>query len=97
MDYIGKEKHVVVDFYKSNCPYCKILAPEYKKFWEYAQNNPELNLIVAKFNTDSYKKIKTKYGIDSYPTVLYFPPYSTKIFSEFRDQREFDNLRNWFQ
>lgn len=61
------DKLVVVDFFASWCPPCKMLGPVVE---EYAEKHPEV--LVIKVNTDEYNSLAKKYDIFEVPTVLYF-------------------------
>ena len=58
---------VLVDFYATWCPPCKMLAPVLEKV---AKKLDEKHLIV-KLNVDECEKIAQKYGIMSVPTMVF--------------------------
>ena len=58
---------VLVDFYATWCPPCKMLAPVLEKV---AKKLDEKYLIV-KLNVDECEKIAQKYGIMSVPTMVF--------------------------
>ncbi|KAG8059024.1 hypothetical protein GUJ93_ZPchr0002g25559 [Zizania palustris] len=60
-----------VDFYAPWCGHCKRLAPQLD---EAAPVLAGLSkpIIVAKVNADKYKKLGSKYGVDGFPTLMFF-------------------------
>lgn len=54
----------------------KKLEPDYKKFAEVFQNEPDV--VVARVDADSEKKVASKYGISGYPTLKWFPKDNKK-------------------
>lgn len=58
---------VLVDFYADWCGPCKILAPILQDF-----SNERKDIKVLKVDVDSERKLATKYGIYSIPTLIVF-------------------------
>lgn len=63
-----KNKNVIVDFYATWCPPCKILAKNLIKFDKI--NNTDVE--VFKVDIDQYMNLAKKYNIRSLPTLAYF-------------------------
>jgi len=67
-EVIDNSKPVLVDFYTSWCPPCKVLAPILEKLsLEFKEE-----IIFTKINIDSNPITSQKFGIESIPTVALF-------------------------
>lgn len=66
-EVVQKNKYVVVDCWAAWCAPCNILTPIIEQL---AEENPEI--VFGKLNVDQNRKIPSKYGIMSIPTLLYF-------------------------
>lgn len=63
-----KGKKVVVDFYASWCPPCKIVAKNLK---EYKKIKPK-DVTIYKVDIDEHKALLKRFKIQSIPTLMYF-------------------------
>lgn len=63
-----KGKNVIIDFYASWCPPCKILAKNLEDFEVIKPDNIE----IYKVNVEEELVLAKKYGISKLPTMLYF-------------------------
>ena len=63
-----KGKNVIVDFYASWCPPCKVLANNLEDFDVIKPENFE----IFKVNIDEELALAKKYGVSKLPTLLYF-------------------------
>eukprot|EP00754_Rhynchopus_humris_P006393 Rhum_TRINITY_DN13089_c0_g3::Rhum_TRINITY_DN13089_c0_g3_i1::g.56784::m.56784/K03671/trxA; thioredoxin 1 len=63
----SKGKLVVVDFYATWCPPCRTLAP---KFADLSETYPNVTFIGI--NADEFPDLRSKYGVECYPTVKFF-------------------------
>lgn len=63
-----KGNNVIVDFYATWCPPCKIMTKNLKKFVEV--KNPSIK--VYKIDVDDQPVLAQKFGIRTIPTLVYF-------------------------
>lgn len=68
-DLINSGKLAVIDFYADWCGPCRMLGPVVEEF---ASEQDESKVLVAKVNVDDLEEIAAKYGIFSIPTILFF-------------------------
>ncbi|MGB6329926.1 MAG: thioredoxin domain-containing protein [Halarcobacter sp.] len=61
-------KNVIIDFYATWCPPCKILAKNLIKFDKVKPSNVK----IFKVDIDQYMNLAKKYNIRSLPTLAYF-------------------------
>ncbi|CAD6445731.1 cc18e0dc-3590-46ea-8bd3-a7a057b9a70f [Sclerotinia trifoliorum] len=64
-------KFALVDFYAPYCKYCVELDPHYKQLAEdfaFASDR----LVIAKVDVDEHKSFMARYGIQGYPTIMFF-------------------------
>ena len=61
------DKLVIVDFFATWCPPCKMLGPVLEEF---AEKHPEI--VVVKVNSDEFHSLANRYEIRSVPTLLFF-------------------------
>lgn len=68
LEYILMENSIVViDFFATWCPPCKMLSPIIEEF---ASSRDDVK--VVKVNIDEYKSIADKYEIYAVPTIVFF-------------------------
>ncbi|KAG0590603.1 hypothetical protein M758_1G102300 [Ceratodon purpureus] len=70
-DYVGKDKGALVEFYAPWCGHCKRLAPEYEKLGEALKG--QKGVLIAKVDCDDHKSVCSKFGIQGFPTIKWFP------------------------
>jgi thiol-disulfide isomerase/thioredoxin len=69
-NYIYRKKHFVL-FYVPWCGYCKNILPIWDQLSQkYGQNG---NVDIMKVNCEKFTNMATKHGVDSYPTIKFFP------------------------
>lgn len=64
---LSSEKAVLVDFYATWCPPCKMLSPVLEKI---ANSRAEFD--IAKVNIDEEQDLAIKYRIEAVPTIVVF-------------------------
>ncbi len=78
----SKTKPVLVDFYATWCPPCKMLAPVIERIATELGDKLE----VVKVNTDESPNLATQFGISAVPTMVVFKDgKQEKIMVGFRD------------
>ncbi|XP_060167269.1 probable protein disulfide-isomerase A6 [Lycium barbarum] len=68
---IGQDRAALVEFYAPWCGHCKKLAPEYEKLG--ASFKKAKSVVIAKVDCDEHKSVCSKYGVQGYPTIQWFP------------------------
>lgn len=63
-----KGKNVIIDFYATWCPPCKILAKNLIAFEKVKPSKVE----IFKVDIDQYMELAKKYNVRSLPTLVYF-------------------------
>ncbi|CAD8119518.1 unnamed protein product [Paramecium sonneborni] len=94
--HLGKEKHVVLDFFTPWCIYCQHMAGEFNQVFEhYQETRPDI--LIAKMNCDEQQNqhICHHFGVHSFPTILYFPPGQDRPTSQFQNHRRYDFFVQW--
>ena len=66
-EVIESERAVLVDFFATWCPPCKMLAPVLERI---ASSRAEFDIV--KINVDENPDLANKYGIDVVPTMVVF-------------------------
>jgi thioredoxin 1 len=64
---VGKPGIVLVDFWATWCPPCRMFAPIFKR----ASENHE-DITFAKVDTDAEQRLAAQYGISAIPTLMAF-------------------------
>ncbi|RXJ98260.1 thioredoxin [Arcobacter sp. CECT 8986] len=63
-----KDKNVIVDFYATWCPPCKIMTKNLTKYEEVKNQN----VTIYKVDVDKDPELAQKFGIRTIPTLIYF-------------------------
>lgn len=88
IEVLSNEKLVMVDFYATWCPPCKMLSPVLD---ELASSRGEYKIV--KIDVDECKGLASKYRINAVPTVLFFKAGNiVEKFEGFRSRDEVANL-----
>nr|KJB49809.1 hypothetical protein B456_008G141100 [Gossypium raimondii] len=68
---VGQDRGALIEFYAPWCGHCKKLAPEYEKLG--ASFKKAKSVLIGKVDCDEHKSLCSKYGVQGYPTVQWFP------------------------
>lgn len=76
-DIVGNDKYVLLEFYAEWCGFCKELATVYRHIGGLLMYDQALSdrVIIAKINGPESRKLRRRYGVKGYPTVVLIPPY----------------------
>ncbi|KAN0064166.1 hypothetical protein ACQY0O_003333 [Thecaphora frezii] len=89
---LNPDNDVLVEFYAPWCGHCKALHPVYQ---EVAKDfSGDESCVVAQFNADeeAHKEIAKRYGISSFPTLLFFPKGENKQPEPYNQGRSQDDF-----
>ena len=92
-DEVVKSKEtVLVDFYATWCPPCKMLAPVLEKVAKKVDDN----YLIVKVNVDEAEKLAKRFGIMSVPTMVFlYNGEERKRLVGYRQERDIiDTLTN---
>jgi len=72
---VDGSKGAFVEFFAPWCGHCKSLAPEYEIVGE--AFDKESSVVVAKVDADAHKELGSRFGVQGFPTLKWFPKGST--------------------
>ncbi|KAK8952038.1 Protein disulfide isomerase-like 2-2 [Platanthera zijinensis] len=68
---VGQDRGALVEFYAPWCGHCKKLAPDYEKLG--SNFKKAKSVLISKVDCDDQKSLCSKYGVQGYPTIQWFP------------------------
>jgi thiol-disulfide isomerase/thioredoxin len=98
--YAGSKYHLFVEFYNPWCVYSRETAPEYSRLFQIynSRNSSRRDILIARINGIKEQEISLPYNIHSFPSIVYFSPYSKEITSYFRGGlRTQHHLQQWVE
>jgi len=97
--FVGKDKHVAIEFYAHFCTYCKLMNDDWDKLAENYMGNAtnRSDIAIAKIDGSSERSISTRYGIPSYPTILFFKKGDIFPSDRYAGPRTFEAFKNWVE
>jgi len=97
--YVGKDKHVIIEFYAQYCGYCRIMNDEWDKLAEHymGEKAKRSDVIIAKMDGANEKAIATRYGVTSFPTILFFKKGNAFPTDRYMDMRTFGAFQGWIE
>ncbi|URD91398.1 Thioredoxin [Musa troglodytarum] len=90
-EFMGKQRHVLVEFYVPWCGHCKALAPEYAAAATALRGE---DVVLAKVDATKANVLAQKYDLQGYPTVLFF---SDGVHKDYPGQRNRDAIIAWIK
>ncbi|CAL9078691.1 unnamed protein product [Musa textilis] len=90
-EFMGKQRHVLVEFYVPWCRHCKALAPEYAAAATALRGE---DVVLAKVDATKANVLAQKYDLQGYPTVLFF---SDGVHKDYPGQRNRDAIVAWIK
>ncbi|SPO21998.1 probable protein disulfide-isomerase precursor [Ustilago trichophora] len=70
---LNEEKDVLVEFYAPWCGHCKNLNPTYQQVAQDFSGDDDCVVAQMDADNESNKPIAARYGVSSYPTLMFFP------------------------
>lgn len=74
--FVNGDKHVFVEFYAPWCGHCKSLAPAYEQVGDAFERDSDV--VIAKVDADSERDLGSRFEVQGFPTLKYFPKGSTE-------------------
>lgn len=90
-EYIHRNKHFVL-FYVPWCGYCKNVLPIWDQLSQKFSDRE--NVKIMKVNCEKFTNMANKHGVDSYPTIKFFPNgiNDTKNYINYVDSRDLSSF-----
>ncbi|KAG0475705.1 hypothetical protein HPP92_015391 [Vanilla planifolia] len=86
---VGRDRYALVEFFTPWCGRCKKLASEYEKLGSAFKRTK--SVLISKVDCEDQKTLCKKYGIQGYPTILWFPKGSLES-KEYKGPWDVDDL-----
>jgi len=98
-DIVGRDKHVMVEFFADYCIWCKRMAPEFELLAQkYMGPNPaRKDVVIAKINGQDCPNLSHRYKVKSYPKLVFFRKGSTEINGIYEGDRKHRPMSEWIE
>ncbi|KNE54550.1 protein disulfide-isomerase domain [Allomyces macrogynus ATCC 38327] len=92
---ISGDKHALVEFYAPWCGHCKSLAPTYEELSTVFKHATK-DLVIAKVDADAHRELGTRFGVQGFPTLKWFPKGSTTP-EDYQGGRSLEDLASYIK
>jgi thioredoxin-like negative regulator of GroEL len=98
-EYVGKDKHVIVDVYAQFCFYCRMMQPEWDKLAEHymGENPPRRDILVAKMDGGNEPDLANRYGVNGFPSFMLFKKGDIFPSSRYNGERTSEQFSKWVE
>ncbi|CAI2375376.1 unnamed protein product [Moneuplotes crassus] len=87
--------HYVVEFFSENCGWCQKWKPDWDKMVD--KFNSDTDIMISSINANKSPKLADKFGINAFPTIVYFVPGKSMYKYKYEGQRTFENVKKWIE
>nr|QES95436.1 thioredoxin [Philasterides dicentrarchi] len=95
-DYVGKEKHVIIEFFTPWCRYCQMMSGEWNQLFEYYEQKDTRNdVIIAKLNCEDESQFCQQHHVHSFPTIKHYAKNQVQATAHFHGNRLFSVFVEW--
>lgn len=92
---LNPSKYSLVKFYAEWCSHCKKMEPDYEELATILAD--EENIQIVSINANKYKKVRKRYDVQYYPTLMLFSPDALKTPLEYEGSRDTQSLLNFIR
>ncbi|EKF38723.1 protein disulfide isomerase, putative [Trypanosoma cruzi marinkellei] len=94
-EHVGKAVPALVEFYAPWCGHCKNMVPEFEKVGQ-AVKTARDKVLVGKVDATQHRDLAGRFGVNGYPTILFFPAGSQtkQQYTEAREASTFLSFLN---
>ncbi|KAJ3021186.1 hypothetical protein HKX48_009020 [Thoreauomyces humboldtii] len=90
-EIIDGSRPALVEFYAPWCGHCKTLAPIYEELGT-AYAHATKDVIIAKVDADDHKSLGSRFGVQGFPTLKWFPKGKASDPEPYEQGRDLDSL-----